>query len=118
LADGEDRRIIALGMGPTNQSQSGSITTSSISSAAAPRKPPAPRSRRHIVSFVLHQVADFEVNRAMIGNDVKCRSAFDHACMDRRVPGDYLPPYFDNLLPEGALLELVEREFGTGLSSV
>jgi IS66 C-terminal element len=47
LADGEDRRIIALGMGPTKQSQPGGITTSSISSAAAPRKPPAPRSRRH-----------------------------------------------------------------------
>lgn len=25
-----------------------------------------------------------------------------------------LPPYFDNLLPEGTLLTLVEREFGTG----
>jgi hypothetical protein len=34
------------------------------------------------------------------------------------LPGDYRPPYFDNLLPEGALLELVEREFGAGLSSV
>jgi hypothetical protein len=47
LADGENRRIIALGMGPTKQSQPGGITTSSITSAAAPRKPPAPRSRRH-----------------------------------------------------------------------
>lgn len=25
-----------------------------------------------------------------------------------------LPPYFENLLPEGALLDLVEKEFGTG----
>src|SRR5260370_26617518 len=47
LADGEDRRIIALGMGPTKESQPCSLTAFSISSAAAPRKPPAPRSRRH-----------------------------------------------------------------------
>ncbi|GLR92258.1 HipA N-terminal domain-containing protein [Bradyrhizobium iriomotense] len=33
---------------------------------------------------------------------------------DKIAHGRYLPPYFDNLLPEGALLELVEREFGTG----
>ena len=28
--------------------------------------------------------------------------------------GTILPPYFENLLPEGALLDLVEKEFGTG----
>jgi serine/threonine-protein kinase HipA len=33
---------------------------------------------------------------------------------DKITHGRILPPYFDNLLPEGALLELVEREFGTG----
>lgn len=33
---------------------------------------------------------------------------------DKIANGRYLPPYFDNLLPEGALLELIEREFGTG----
>lgn len=33
---------------------------------------------------------------------------------DKISHGRILPPYFDNLLPEGALLELVEREFGTG----
>lgn len=33
---------------------------------------------------------------------------------DKIMHGRLLPPYFDNLLPEGALLELVEREFGTG----
>ncbi|SDO47773.1 type II toxin-antitoxin system HipA family toxin [Afipia sp. GAS231] len=33
---------------------------------------------------------------------------------DKIAHGRHLPPYFDNLLPEGALLDLVEREFGTG----
>jgi serine/threonine-protein kinase HipA len=33
---------------------------------------------------------------------------------DKITQGRILPPYFNNLLPEGALLELVEREFGTG----
>ena len=33
---------------------------------------------------------------------------------DKSARGPSLPPYFENLLPEGALLELVEREFGTG----
>lgn len=33
---------------------------------------------------------------------------------DKVSHGRILPPYFDNLLPEGVLLELVEREFGTG----
>src|SRR5258708_16707094 len=34
-------------MGPTKESQPCGLTASSISSVAAPRKPPAPRSRRH-----------------------------------------------------------------------
>jgi serine/threonine-protein kinase HipA len=33
---------------------------------------------------------------------------------DKISRGTHLMPFFDNLLPEGALLELVEREFGTG----
>jgi serine/threonine-protein kinase HipA len=33
---------------------------------------------------------------------------------DKITHGRMLPPYFDNLLPEGALLDLVEKEFGTG----
>lgn len=33
---------------------------------------------------------------------------------DKITHGRILPPYFDNLLPEGALLDLVEKEFGTG----
>jgi len=33
---------------------------------------------------------------------------------DKSTRGNYLPPYFENLLPEGALLELVAKEFGTG----
>jgi len=33
---------------------------------------------------------------------------------DKSTRGNTLPPYFENLLPEGALLELVEKEFGTG----
>jgi serine/threonine-protein kinase HipA len=33
---------------------------------------------------------------------------------DKTTRGSALPPYFENLLPEGALLELVEKEFGTG----
>lgn len=33
---------------------------------------------------------------------------------DKISHGRNLPPYFDNLLPEGALMEIVEREFGTG----
>jgi serine/threonine-protein kinase HipA len=33
---------------------------------------------------------------------------------DKITHGRTLPPYFDNLLPEGALLDLVEKEFGTG----
>jgi serine/threonine-protein kinase HipA len=33
---------------------------------------------------------------------------------DKSSRGSSLPPYFENLLPEGALLELVEKEFGTG----
>jgi len=33
---------------------------------------------------------------------------------DKISHGRILPPYFDNLLPEGALLDLVEKEFGTG----
>ena len=33
---------------------------------------------------------------------------------DKTTRGNTLPPYFENLLPEGALLELVEKEFGTG----
>jgi serine/threonine-protein kinase HipA len=33
---------------------------------------------------------------------------------DKTTRGNILPPYFENLLPEGALLELVEKEFGTG----
>lgn len=33
---------------------------------------------------------------------------------DKSSRGPNLPPYFENLLPEGALLDLVEKEFGTG----
>jgi serine/threonine-protein kinase HipA len=33
---------------------------------------------------------------------------------DKMARGQSLPAYFDNLLPEGALLDLVEKEFGTG----
>jgi len=33
---------------------------------------------------------------------------------DKSTRGNNLPPYFENLLPEGALLDLVEKEFGTG----
>jgi serine/threonine-protein kinase HipA len=33
---------------------------------------------------------------------------------DKSTRGPTLPPYFENLLPEGALLDLVEQEFGTG----
>ena len=33
---------------------------------------------------------------------------------DKITRGPTLPPYFENLLPEGALLDLVEKEFGTG----
>jgi serine/threonine-protein kinase HipA len=33
---------------------------------------------------------------------------------DKTTRGNNLPPYFENLLPEGALLDLVEKEFGTG----
>lgn len=33
---------------------------------------------------------------------------------DKSTRGPSLPPYFENLLPEGALLDLVEKEFGTG----
>lgn len=33
---------------------------------------------------------------------------------DKIMRGGLLPPYFQNLLPEGALRELVEKEFGTG----
>lgn len=33
---------------------------------------------------------------------------------DKRALKGYLPPWFSNLLPEGALRELVERELGTG----
>jgi len=33
---------------------------------------------------------------------------------DKISRGTHLMPFFDNLLPEGALLDLVEREFGTG----
>ncbi len=33
---------------------------------------------------------------------------------DKSTRGPNLPPYFENLLPEGALLDLVEKEFGTG----
>lgn len=33
---------------------------------------------------------------------------------DKVSRGTHLMPFFDNLLPEGALLDLVEREFGTG----
>ena len=33
---------------------------------------------------------------------------------DKLSRGGYLPPFFDNLLPEGALRDLVDREFGTG----
>src|SRR6266403_2481520 len=47
LEPGEDRRILALGVGPTKESQPFGLTASSISSSAAPRKPPAPRSRPH-----------------------------------------------------------------------
>ena len=40
-----------------------------------------------------------------------------HACATgttSRRAATNLPSYFENLLPEGALLELVEKEFGTG----
>jgi serine/threonine-protein kinase HipA len=33
---------------------------------------------------------------------------------DKIMRGGRLPPFFENLLPEGALRELVDREFGTG----
>jgi serine/threonine-protein kinase HipA len=33
---------------------------------------------------------------------------------DKVMLGGSLPPFFQNLLPEGALLELVEKEFGAG----
>ncbi|MGY3582152.1 serine/threonine-protein kinase HipA [Bradyrhizobium sp. USDA 4341] len=33
---------------------------------------------------------------------------------DKITQGSVLPPYFENLLPEGALLELVQKEFGAG----
>lgn len=33
---------------------------------------------------------------------------------DKITQGSILPPYFENLLPEGALLELVQKEFGAG----
>ena len=33
---------------------------------------------------------------------------------DKSTRGPTLPPYFENLLPEGALLDLVVKEFGTG----
>jgi serine/threonine-protein kinase HipA len=33
---------------------------------------------------------------------------------DKSSRGPNLPPYFENLLPEGALLDLVAKEFGTG----
>ncbi len=33
---------------------------------------------------------------------------------DKMMRGGLLPPFFQNLLPEGALRDLVEREFGTG----
>ena len=58
--------------------------------------------KRPIVSLAWHGETD-ELSIARLRNR-----------NDKFTRGSSLPPYFENLLPEGALLDLVEKEFGTG----
>lgn len=57
---------------------------------------------RPIISLAWHAETEEETLDRLRNRDDKVRHH------------QYLPPYFNNLLPEGALRVLVEREFGTG----